>query len=190
MPHTRLPTTVACLVALLLASNGATAQEKHRARFSSGATDSEYTQQHAIDIGDAPGHQLRIYELHRSYGKQGAVLIDGVALQEAWIRAVSDYTDLNGLGSAYVTYVMANGDKIYGRANFVAQKKSGGAEGGEEAAGAGGAGGGLKNLTVVAITGGTGRFARIRGIVKAETIADPVAGINENKSEIEYWLEP
>jgi len=38
-------------------------------------------------------------------------------------------------------------------------------------------------------SGGTGKFLGIRGIVRAETSADPVSGTNENKSEIKYWME-
>jgi len=47
----------------------------------------------------------------------------------------------------------------------------------------------LKNMTELTVIGGTGRFLAIRGIVRAETLSDNVAGINQNKSEIEYWME-
>ena len=135
-----------------------------------------FTQQHAIDVGDAPGHQLRVFELLRTY-PDGAPLIEGVALKEAWIRAMTDFTDLNGIGASYVTYVMENGDKIYARGNFVAHKLPG-TDGNRM----------LKNLTELTVTGGTGRFLSIRGVVRAETVSDNVA-FNQNRSEMEYWME-
>jgi hypothetical protein len=31
------------------------------------AADTKYTKQFALEVGDIPGHQIRIYELHRVY---------------------------------------------------------------------------------------------------------------------------
>jgi hypothetical protein len=31
------------------------------------AADTKYPQQLALDVGDIPGHQVRVYELHRVY---------------------------------------------------------------------------------------------------------------------------
>ena len=50
----------------LTISNGA-AQEKCRLAWEVPASDTKYTQQFALDVGDIPGHQIRIYELHRVY---------------------------------------------------------------------------------------------------------------------------
>jgi hypothetical protein len=56
---------------------------------------SKYTQQHAIDVGDAPGHQVRIYELHRTF-PGNAPVVNGLKLTKSWRRAVTDYIDGNG----------------------------------------------------------------------------------------------
>ena len=42
---------------------------------------------------------------------------------------------------------------------------------------------------MLTLTGGTGKFATIRGIVKTTTSADPRAGFNEGQVEGHYWLE-
>jgi hypothetical protein len=31
------------------------------------AADAEYTGQHAFDVGDVPGHQVRIFEVRRTF---------------------------------------------------------------------------------------------------------------------------
>jgi hypothetical protein len=46
----------------------------------------------------------------------------------------------------------------------------------------------LLSLNAGTITGGTGAFAGLQGVVRSSTTADPKAGINEGQSEIEYWI--
>jgi hypothetical protein len=159
--------------ALVSASDRAVAQEKQRVSFKAAAANTKYIQQHVIDVGDAPGHQVRVFELHRTYPSNPPV-INGVKLAESWTRAVSDYTDGNGLNPGYTVYVLENGDKFFTRYTCVATS----------------AGEGKVNTNCVAqITGGTGQFSRIRGVVRSANTADPKAGFNENQSEIEYWIE-
>lgn len=150
--------------------------KKRIVAFEAPAEANRFTRQHAIDVEDAPGHRLRVFELLRTYG-EGAPLIEGVALREAWIRGTTDFTDLNGLGTTYVTYVMASGEKIHARGNVLAHRLPAGD--GREL---------LKNLTGLTVTGGTGRFVAIRGVVRAETVSDNVT-FNQNRSEMEYWFE-
>jgi hypothetical protein len=153
-----------------------TAAKRQVAAFDAPAEANRFTRQFAIDVPDAAGHQLRVFELLRTYGS-GAPLIAGIALKEAWIRGMTDFTDLNGLGTSYVTYVMANGDRIHARGHFLAHRLPDGEEKGR-----------LKNMTGLTVTGGTGRFVAIRGLVRAETISDN-ATFNQNHSELEYWFE-
>jgi hypothetical protein len=47
----------------------------------------------------------------------------------------------------------------------------------------------LSILAALTITGGTGEFLGIRGVVRTETTADLAAGINQGKGEVEYWME-
>jgi hypothetical protein len=49
----------------LTISNG-TAQEKCRLTWEVPAVDTKYTQQLALDVGDIPRHQIRVYELRRA----------------------------------------------------------------------------------------------------------------------------
>ena len=156
----------------LCAAFGAAAQ-KQKVPFDVPATSTKYTQQHAIDVGDMPGHQVRVFELQRQYGKD-APMIEGVRIKETWTRGHTDFTDLNGLGTAYTVYVMDNGDKMFTRASFIANSVGGGE---------------LKNMGAATITGGTGKLHNIRGLVRSETRSNPSAGMNSTKGEIEYWIE-
>jgi hypothetical protein len=51
----------------LCATGIAAAQEKQRISYKVSAANTKYTQQLFIDVGDAPGHQVRVFELHRTY---------------------------------------------------------------------------------------------------------------------------
>jgi hypothetical protein len=161
-----------CLGAALTAGN-ATAQEKQRVSFKTIAENSKYTQQLFIDVGDTPGHQVRVYELHRTFPSNPPV-INGVKLVETWTRATSDYTDGNGTNTGYTVWVLESGDKFFARQNAVAQKSVSG----------------KSNATSVSsITGGTGKFAGIRGLVRQVVTIDPKAGFNQSQCDIEYWME-
>jgi len=155
----------------------ASAQQKQKVSFSVPAESTKYTQQHMIDVGDVPGHQVRVFEILRSYGKN-APQIDGQRLKESWTRGMSDYTEFNGSGYIYSTFVTESGEKIYARGTTTAQ-----------AAATGGSKSAMKVLAVQTITGGTGRFAAIRGIVRIENVSDIVAGTNASNGELEYWME-
>jgi hypothetical protein len=159
--------------ALVLPTYGALAQEKQRVSFKVPAANTKYTQQHAIDVGDVPGHQVRVFEIHRTYGPNPP-MINGVKLMESWSRSVSDYMDGNGLNPGYNVYVLENGDKFFTRYNCLATN----------------AGEGKINSTCIAqITGGTGKLLGIRGLVRSTNTADPKAGFNENQTDIEYYME-
>lgn len=159
-------------LAVVLQPHGAVAQEKQHISFKTPAANTKYTQQLVIDVGDVPGHQVRVFEIHRTYG-DNSPMINGVKLVESWSRSFSDYTDGNGLNPGYNVYVLENGDKFFTRYTCVAAN----------------AGGGKISTTCTAqITGGTGKFASIRGVVRSANAADPKAGFNENQTEIEYWM--
>jgi hypothetical protein len=176
IPRLRSAALVSAVLALC-ATPGAWAQEKQKVLFNVPAESTKYTQQHAIDVGDAPGHQVRVFELQRTFGKD-APMIGGVRVKESWTRGTTDFTDLNGPGTSYTTYVMENGDKIYSRGTFEAHRIA--TSDGKYA---------LKNLGAGTITGGTGKFQGIRGVARSENFADPKAGTNESKGELEYWME-
>lgn len=153
------------------------AQQKLRIAGKSHVANTKYTQQKVIDVGDVPGHQIRIFEIHRTFPKDPPVFA-GLRTREEWVRGLSDYTNNNGWADVYYTYVLENGDKVFARAKAVTQaianpdqsKKS--------------------TVNVVAtITGGTGKVLGIRGVIKSTNVIDPQAGFNEGQFEGEYWLQ-
>ncbi len=72
---------------------------------------------------------------------------------------------------------MENGDKFFSRVTVVSQSTLN-------------PDGSRKNTATSAgtITGGTGKFAGIKGIVRAVNVFDPKAGLNEGQTEIEYSI--
>ena len=171
------PTLSFAAITLVAATASAIAQQAQKVSFKNPAANSKYTQQHVLDVGDVPGHQVRIYELHRTYPNDPPI-INGVKLKESWGRNFSDYTDNNGPGIVYTTYIMENGDKIFMRGSLVATSSAG-------------PDGSKKNTATTAgtITGGTGKFGGISGIFRTVTIFDAKAGINEGTTELEYTIK-
>src|SRR5712691_12749978 len=152
-------TTVAllCLAATPPASD-ALAQQKQRLVFKVDAANTKYTQQHTIDVGDASGHQLRLFELRRSYSSNPP-LINGMKIAESWTRGITDYTDNNGAATTYSVYVLEDGDKFFTRGSLVAVQSPGESK--------------LTATTIGTITGGTGKLAGIQGMTRTLTSADP-----------------
>ena len=161
----------------LLGSSAALAQQT-TLKFMAPTANTKYTQQHVIAAGDTPGHEVRIFEIHRTFPKDPPV-IGGVRVKESWTRGLSDYVDLNGTAVAYATYVMENGDKIYTRTNVLSQN----------AASADGSKKGATNMTSGTFTGGTGKFVGIRGNLRTTGVFDPKAGTNQTQMEMTYWME-
>jgi hypothetical protein len=157
----------------VLSLAGATAQQKQRVSFKSAAENSKYTQQHAIDVGDIPGHQVRVYEIQRTY-PSNPPMINGVKLTESWTRATSDYIDGSGSGNNYTVYMLENGDKFFVHSTLVAQSSGSGK---------------LTATNAGPITGGTGKLSGIKGTVQSITHAEPKAGVNESQTDIDYSIE-
>jgi len=174
----RKPTFTIALFAsaIALVATEAAAQEMQRVSYKTPAANSKYSVQHVLDVGDIPGHQVRLFELRRTFPTD-APTINGVKLKETISRGLSDYTDSNGANTNYVEYVMDNGDKFYSRQTTVSQSTVA-------------ADGKRKNIATGAgvITGGTGKFATIKGVVRTTNVFDAKAGINDGESEIEYLI--
>jgi hypothetical protein len=169
----RAATLAAAMAMLSLAATDLLANESQRVFFPTSAENTKYTQQHLIEVGDVPGHHVRLFEIRRTFPNDPPI-IGGLALKEEWNRGLSDYTDSSGPASFYGVYVLENGDKFFTYSTAVSRK----------------AGAGLSAVTVGRITGGTGKFANMRGTIYAVRTADPSAGINEGQTEIEYVLGP
>ena len=172
---TTFPLTIMTLLSLRVAlpsGDAAAQQTPQKVSYKVGAENSKFTQQQFLDVGDVPGHQVRSFEIHRTFPSDAPV-INGIKLKEIWTRGISDYTNNTGANTNYSEYVLENGDKFYTRSTTIAQ----------------GAGGGkLINSSAGTIIGGTGKLSGIRGIIKASGSADPKAGISETQNEIEYMI--
>ena len=153
------------------------AQQRRELSYDFPVKTSKYTKQHVLDVGDVTGHQIRIFELHRTWLTTRPV-INNQQIVESWEWGHSDYFDLNGLHYTYGFLVSSDGDKIFYRADGTSHtvvhrdgtRKS-------------------TYFGVVKYTGGTGKFLRIRGRLRYKGIFDPKANLNEGGVEGEYWIK-
>ena len=125
-------------------------------------------------LGDVSGHQVRIFEIHRTYPAKEAPVINGQKIVESWSRGFSDYTSNNGEGTTYAVYVLENGDKFFTKGSLVALQKPESPY--------------LSAWVVGPILGGTGAPARINGMSRVTGTANPQAGTNEMQVDLEYWI--
>jgi hypothetical protein len=158
--------------AVALPTGQALAQQKQQVSFKSPAANTKYTQQTTIDVGDVPGHQVRVFEIHRTYPSDAPVF-NGLKLIEMWTRGITDFTDGTGSSVNYSVYIMENGDKFFSRTALVAQGLGSGK---------------FTTASAGSVTGGTGKLVGIQGIVRTTGAAQPTAGMNENQTDIEYWM--
>jgi hypothetical protein len=159
-------------VAAALPASDALAQQKQQVSFKTPAANTKYTQQSTIDVGDLPGHQVRVFELHRTYPSDAPV-INGFKLTEMWTRGVTDLIDGTGSSVNYSVYMLENGDKFFSRTALVAQSLGSGK---------------FTTTSAGTVTGGTGKLAGIQGTLRTTGNAQPTAGVNENQTDIEYWF--
>ena len=157
--------------------SAATAQEKCKMSWDVPAANSNFTQQHVIDVGDVPGHQVRILELHRVF-PDDKPNCEGLKRVESWNRGYSDYVDRNGHTWGYLIVVLENGDKIFGELSGTTQTVAN-PDGSKKS-----------TATVVTkYTGGTGKYQGIRGIEQGISVFDPDKNLNQGHFEAEYWIE-
>jgi hypothetical protein len=159
-----------CLVIALTGSN-ALAQEKQHVSFKTAAQNSKFTQQLIIDVGDAPEHIVRAFEIHFTY-PNNAPIINGLKLVETWGRGITDYIDGNGSATVYIVIAMENGDRVFARVTGVTSKTS------ER----------LAATQVGFITGGTGKLAGMHGVVRISSDFDYKTGFNETQFDMDYSI--
>ncbi len=152
------------------------AQQKQKYTFKSPPGVTKYEEQHAIDVGDVPGHQVRVYSLHSVYTGEAPVY-EGVKVKEGWTRASSDYTEGNGRTEGYTVAILENGDKIFGRLEGTTQTTVG-SDGSKV----------TKTNAVTTLTGGTGKFKGIHGTLRTVSSTD-FKTFGGSVAEGEYWLE-
>lgn len=162
---------------LMLTTANISAQEHCKMSWEVSATDTKYTQQLAIDVGDMPGHQVRVYEIHRAY-PNAKPNCEGLKWVESWARGFNDYVDRNGRSWGYEVRTLENGDQIYVEFAGTVQTVVGSD--------------GSKRSTYEGTTtwkGGTGKYQGVRGIERNHIVADVEKGFNQAKGESEYWFE-
>jgi hypothetical protein len=171
--------TAVAFVASLIVVDVALAQQKFSINSTSEGVKSSYVQQHIIDVGDVSGHQVRILEVHRVHTMK-QITLDGVKVVEEWDRGFSDYT--NGVGPArgYGIWVLEDGNKVFLEWNGTAHS---------EPTATGSKRGTFNGATK--IVGGTGKFAKIRGMLTdaVEFDTDAQKGYSRASNKGEYWFE-
>ena len=70
-------------------------------KISRDASKAAYPEQHTIDVGDVPGHQIRIYSVHRVYNDKVPADCHGLKRKESWAYGQPDYVNRNGSTSGY-----------------------------------------------------------------------------------------
>lgn len=163
-----------------LASSNTLAQQRQSIVISGEGIKSRYVQQLAVDVDHAPGHQVRVQESQRMYPPDKQFLVDGERVVESWVRGFSNYTGGIGPAWGYVTWITDKGNKIYSEHSGSSDARA------TETGSKRGTYHGTSRLV-----GGTGRFAKIRGVLVdvAEFDTDPKAGYNRANSRGEYWFE-
>ena len=153
------------------------AQEKHKYFFKPPPGTTRYTETHLMDVGDVPGHQMRMAEIQTKYSGE-APSYDGVKVVSIRTVLVSDYTDGTGRAFSYGVQTLETGDKVYLRTEILSHSSTG-ADG--------------KRVTsyssVATLAGGTGRFKGIRGALRSTGGTDLKTGTSGVHVEGEYWFE-
>ena len=161
----------------LAAVSGAWSQQKQSVSFSFPAGAATYTQEHLLDVGDVPGHQVRAFELRIDFQNIN-LSFGGVKMKELWVRGLSDYTNGSGTASNYDIWVLENGDKLFSKESVVGHASV--APDGSKT---------LKYSVVNTFTGGTGKFRGIRGQFLGNAVRVPGAKTIANDTTGEYWIE-
>lgn len=168
----RMAIALAAALSLCLASGAWAQQQKQKVSYKVGAENTKYPFRHTLNVGDEPGHTIGLYEIHRVFGANAPV-INGVKLKETWTRGYSDYQNQNGLSTNYQVFVGENGDRFFVHARTMGQADAGGKR---------------STVSVGQITGGTGKFAGMKGMTRSQGASDGARGFNETSTEIEYWF--
>lgn len=167
-------------VVVLATSTAGWSQQKYPIGTNSEGQTSKYIQQHKIDVGDVPGHQVRIQETQRVYNDKSTLAFAGTKAKESWIQGYSDYTNGKGKAWGYGHWLLEDGNKIF--FEYIGTSHS-------EPTSTGSLKGSYHGTT--RIVGGTGKFKGIRGTT-TDTVAfdnDPKAGYNNSDGKGEYWFQ-
>jgi hypothetical protein len=163
---------VAAFACTLAPSLGAFAQQKYTISQPAGAT-SKFTQEHVIEVGDVPGHQLRVYEVQNEFPRND-LAFGGVVAKQMVSNGLSDSVNGSGSFTAYNVYSMADGSRVFVRLTGTTQSDGAG---------------GSRSVSVENFVGGTGKFKGIRGQMRNTLQRASGSGVLNVQVSGEYWME-
>ena len=152
--------SLAFILATALFLTPVSAQERCKVNEVVSAANSQYTEQHTMDVGDVPGRQIRILEIKRTY-PDDKTNCEGLKRTQSIEHGMSDYYDCNGAVHVYGVITYENGDKIFEVIEGVSQTVTE-PDGSKK---------GTVN-SVIRYTGGTGKYANVRGLFRSIVIFD------------------
>jgi hypothetical protein len=169
-----------CLAAAAVALAGIVLADQpvHHALSYDLVAEASYAKRLRVEVGDVPQHVLEVYSRSRVFARQPP-LFDGVRAAESREQGVFDLVDQSGTESGYVTFVLEDGSRVLGRYNGILAARRWPD--------------GSRHYDVrgtLELTGGTGRFAKIRGQLRIWQALDPGADSSQGQAEGQYWLEP
>jgi hypothetical protein len=156
----------------LLAGPEAAAQQKYTIS-QPGSAISKFTQEHIIEVGDVPGHKLRVYEVQNEYPHSDFAFA-GVAVKHMLSHGLSDLVNGSGAFTAYNVFTMVDGNKVFVRLTGTTQSDGAG---------------GTRSTSVENFVGGTGKFKGMRGQMRNTLQRAPGASSLNVQVSGEYWIE-
>ena len=175
MSTIRLTALVVTLVAAsaIVVTGDAWAQQKYTISRAPSSSNSQYLQEHAIDVDDQTGHQVRVYELRNDYPANDLAFA-GITVKQSLTRGISDYVNWSGPFTTYTVYTLQDGSKVFSRSTGTTQTDADGTR---------------KFTFVENYVGGTGKFKGIRGLVRGSGERAAGAKSLSQQSSGEYWIE-
>lgn len=179
MTSGRYAPEVMVICAFLAISLPVAAQQRHTIETRGEGQTSRYIQQHAIDVDHAPGHQVRVLEVQRTYSDASKLRVLGKRVVESRIIGNSDYVHGSGHVRGYATWTLEDGERIFLEFDGVSISEitaSGSMKG--------------ENHSTSRIVGGTGKYKGIRGLLRdvAQYDTDPQRGYSQGQTKGEYWF--
>ena len=165
------------VLAWLLPVVAAAADVRHPVAFDLGSVAIRYNKQYRLPVDDAPKHVLRIYDLSRQFAP-GSFNLGSVAVTTMREWGSSDVVDETGTESAYVMFIMEDGNRVFGRYRGTVETRRWPD--------------GSRHYDIhgtIDLTGGTGAFEHIRGTIGTWQALDPGADSSQGRADGEYWFE-
>lgn len=174
MSTTRLTVLFVAFVgaAALCATREAAAQQKYTISPAPNSN-SQFLQEHIVEVDDVPGHRLRVYEIRQDYPQKDLVFA-GVVVKQALSRNMSDFVNGNGPFTYYIVYSLEDGNQVFSRGTGTSQAD---------------ATSGYRFVIVENFVGGTGKFKGMRGQVRGGGVRAPGASSLTVEWKGEYWIE-